>query len=153
MIDSKGAGLMSGARFTRGQQVMRALTAYAAKPLGIDHLEADVESPVRTAPQLSERLVLDYDAGNMHRTRAFTNLVARAAEAYGISLRYADDDPDTAVEAMTHALGAVARGFAAATLETLAQDEVLALSIEQKLHLDELIVELDLETSEILNDA
>lgn len=54
---------------------------------------------------------------------------------------------------MTHAWGAVARGFTAATLETLAQDEVLALSIEQKLHLDELIVELDLETSEILNDA
>ncbi|MER6126684.1 hypothetical protein ABT173_29565 [Streptomyces sp. NPDC001795] len=102
---------------------------------------------------MSEPLVLGYDAGDVHRTGAFTNLVARAAEAYRISLHYADDDPDAAGEAMTHALGAVARGFAAATLETLAQGEVLALSIEKKLHLDELIVELDLETSEILNDA
>jgi len=120
---------------------------------GVTDLEADEESPVRTAPQLSERLVLGYDVGDEDRTRAFTNLVARAVEAYGIALHYADDDPDAAGEAMGHALGAVARGFAAATLETLAQDEVLALSIEQKLHLDALIVELDLETSEILHDA
>ncbi|MFF7188901.1 hypothetical protein ACFZAR_27420 [Streptomyces sp. NPDC008222] len=102
---------------------------------------------------MSERLVLGYDAGDVHRTRAFTNLVARAAEAYGLSLRRADDDPDAAVEAMTHALGAVARGFAAATLETLARHEVLALSIEQELYLDELIVELGLEASAILNAA
>jgi hypothetical protein len=115
---------------------------------------ADDESPVRTARQLSECLVLGNDAGDVHRTRAFTNLVARAAEAYGIALHYADDDdPDATVKAMTHAVGAIARGFAASTLETLAQDEVLALSIEQKSHLDELIVELDLETLEILHNA
>ncbi|SCG07843.1 hypothetical protein GA0115259_111994 [Streptomyces sp. MnatMP-M17] len=105
------------------------------------------------ARQFSERLVLSRDAGNEDRTRAFNALVARAGEAYGIALHYADGDPDAAGEAMSHALGAVARGFAAATLEILAQDEVLALNIDQKHHLDELIVELDLETSELLHDA
>ncbi|MEU6467438.1 hypothetical protein [Streptomyces sp. NPDC046976] len=121
---------------------------------GVTEPDTDDDSPVRTARQLSERLVLSYDAGNEDRTRAFNALVVRAAEAYGIALHYADDeDPDAAGEAMSHAVGAVARGFAAATLEILAQDEVLALSIDQKLHLDELIVELDLETSEILHDA
>ncbi|MGV4926556.1 hypothetical protein K2224_14465 [Streptomyces sp. BHT-5-2] len=54
---------------------------------------------------------------------------------------------------MNHALEAVARGFAAAALETLARDEVLALSGEQKSRLDDLIVELDLETSEIFSGA
>lgn len=120
---------------------------------GVAEQEAEDDSPLQTARQLSERLVLSYDAGDEDRTRAFNALVVRAAEAYGIALHYADDDPDAAGEAMSHALGAVARGFAAATLEILAQDEVLALSIDQKLHLDELIVELDLETSEILHDA
>ncbi|MEV7897927.1 hypothetical protein [Streptomyces cyaneofuscatus] len=121
---------------------------------GVTERDTGVASPVQTARQFSERLVLSYDAEDEDRARAFNALVARAAEAYGIALHYADDeDPDAAGEAMSHALGAVARGFAAATLEILAQDKVLALSIDQKLHLDELIVELDLKTSEILHDA
>ena len=121
---------------------------------GMPEQEAVDGPPVQTARQLSERLVLSYDAGDEDRTRALNALVARAAEAYGISLHYAhDEEPAAAEEAMGHALGAVARGFAAATLEFLAQDEVLALSFEQRLHLDALIVELDLETSEILHDA
>ncbi|MFJ1744349.1 hypothetical protein ACIOG4_37585 [Streptomyces microflavus] len=115
--------------------------------------ETDDASPVRTARQLSECLVLGYDAEDEDRTRAFNNLVDRAAVAYGIAQHYADDDADAAAEAMSHAIGAVARGLVAAALEALAQNEVLALSLDQKLHLDELIVELDLETSEILHAA
>jgi len=118
-----------------------------ARETGDDH------SPVRAVRQLSERLVLDFGVGDECRTRAFINLVDRAAEAYGIALHYANDGPGAGTEAMSHALGAAARGFAAATLEALARDEVVALSIEQKLHLDELIVELNLKTSEILNDV
>lgn len=121
---------------------------------GVTEPEADDDSPVRTARQLSERLVLGYDAGDEDRTRAFNNLVDRAVVAYGIAQHYADDDDaDAAAEAMSHAVGAVARGLVAAALEALAQDEVLALSLDQKTHLDELIVELDLETSEILHAA
>jgi hypothetical protein len=51
---------------------------------------------------------------------------------------------------MSNALAVVARGFAAAALEAVARDEALAPSIEQKLRLDELAIELDLE---ILDDA
>ncbi|HBF84950.1 MAG TPA: hypothetical protein DD420_34990 [Streptomyces sp.] len=120
---------------------------------GVTQPDSDDGSPAQMARQFSERLVLSHDAGDENRTRAFGALVARAAEAYGIALHYADDDPDAAGEAMSHALGAVARGFAAATLEILAQDEILALNLDQKLHLDELIVELDLETSERLHGA
>ncbi|MFB8441202.1 hypothetical protein ACFC7A_19365 [Streptomyces niveus] len=98
-------------------------------------------------------LALGYDPGDLLRTKAFKNLVDRAAEAYGIAMHYADDDPDAASDAMTNALAAVARGFAAAALEALAQDEVLALSLDQKLRLDELTGELDLETVEFLRGA
>lgn len=82
-----------------------------------------------------------------------SNLVARAAEAYGIGIHYAEGDPDAAREAMNAALGSVARGFAAAALEAVAQDETLALSLDQKLRLDELTAELDLETVEFLRGA
>jgi hypothetical protein len=98
-------------------------------------------------------LALGHDPGDPHRTRAFANLVEKAAEGHGIALHYAGDDPDAGDQAMRHALNTVARGFAAATLEALARDEKLALCIEQKARLDELMIELDLRTVEILGNA
>lgn len=98
-------------------------------------------------------LALGYDPGDLQRTRAFSNLVDRAAEAYGIGIHYAEGDPDAAREAMDAALGSVARGFAAAALEAVTQDETLVLSLDQKRRLDELTAELDLETVEFLRGA
>ncbi|MDH6522070.1 hypothetical protein [Streptomyces sp. SAI-090] len=108
---------------------------------------------VRTARELAKGFALGYDPGDSHRTRAFGVLVDRATEAYGISMHYAGDDAEAAREAMEAALASVARGFAAAALEAVAQDETLALSLDQKLHLDELTGELDLETMEFLRGA
>jgi hypothetical protein len=42
-----------------------------------------------------------------------------------------EGDPDAAREAVNATLGSVARRFAAAALETVAQDETLALSLTQ----------------------
>jgi hypothetical protein len=106
-----------------------------------------------TSRELAKSLALSYDPSDLLRTQAFTNLVDRAAEAYGIAMHYADDDPDAASEAMNHALAAVARGFAAAALEAVTRDEALRLSLDQKLRLDELSGELDLETVETLRGA
>ncbi len=97
---------MSGTRLMSGQPVVPALTAYDHEALGIGHLETDDRFWVRTAPQLSERLVLGCRAGDIHRTSAFATRSPESTEAYGISLPYVEGDPDAAVEAMTHALGA-----------------------------------------------
>ena len=106
-----------------------------------------------TARELANGFALGYDLGDLLRTKAFTNLVDRAAEAYGIGMHYAEGDPNAAREAMNIALGSAARGVAAAALEAVAQDETLALSLDQKLRLDELAGELDLETVELLRGA
>ncbi|MBT2386541.1 hypothetical protein [Streptomyces sp. ISL-11] len=101
--------------------------------------------------ELVADLARGYNAGDLHRAQAFQRLVGRAAEAYGIALHDADDgDLDTANEAMSRALEAVAQGFAASALEGVAQDEVLGLSAEQKLRMGELAAGLDLETAEFL---
>ncbi|KMS75307.1 hypothetical protein ACM01_09955 [Streptomyces viridochromogenes] len=108
---------------------------------------------VRTARASAKDFALGYDPGDSLRTRAFGVLVDRAAEAYGINMHYAGDDPDAAREAMEAGLASVSRGFAAAALEAVAQNETLALSLDQKLHLGELAGELDLETVEFLRGA
>ncbi|MYS86642.1 hypothetical protein [Embleya scabrispora] len=54
---------------------------------------------------------------------------------------------------MRHALGTVTRGFAAATPEALAEGRELARSIEQKARMDNLMIELDVRTVEILGNA
>lgn len=87
---------------------------------------------VRSVGEAAEGLALGFDTEVPHRARAFANLVDRAAEAHGIALHYAGDDPDADEQAMHQALLAVSRGFAAATMESLARDEELALSTEQK---------------------
>ncbi|NUP17789.1 MAG: hypothetical protein HOZ81_17185, partial [Streptomyces sp.] len=46
-----------------------------------------------TARELANGFALGYDLGDLLRTKAFTNLVDRAAEAYGIGMHYAEGDP------------------------------------------------------------
>ncbi|WP_143658272.1 hypothetical protein [Embleya scabrispora] len=62
-------------------------------------------------------------------------------------------DPDPEAQAMCHALGAVARGFAPATPEALARDGELALATEQRARTDDLVIELDTRTLDILANA
>lgn len=101
-----------------------------------------------------ERLALGFDAADVHRTRAFGHVVDRATEAYGTAMHYADaEDPEDARAAMSAAMEAAARGFAAAAVEAITQDDVLKLSAEQKARLNELAIGLDQETVELLHGA
>lgn len=104
-----------------------------------------------TTSGTAEAIALGYDSRSLPRTRAFGRLVDRAAEAYAGAAEFAeDDDPDAPWEAMNAALACVARGFAAGTLEALLRDDLLGLTLEQVSRLDALMIELDVETVEIL---
>ncbi|WP_042422240.1 hypothetical protein [Streptacidiphilus anmyonensis] len=108
---------------------------------------------ISAADSVATGIALDYDAGCMKRTRAFMGLVDRAVDSYGIALNYASDEneSDALREAMAAALGRVSRGFAAAALDAVSRDSALALTAEQQLRLDALIVALDLPTAETLS--
>ncbi|MFD7451766.1 hypothetical protein [Kitasatospora sp. NPDC059827] len=54
---------------------------------------------------------------------------------------------------MRHGLTAAARGLVAAALLRLADDPQLGLTVDQRLYLDGLAVDLDLETAECLSGA
>ncbi|WNI19482.1 hypothetical protein [Actinacidiphila sp. ITFR-21] len=84
-------------------------------------------------------------------------LAGRAWDAYGIALRYTgaadQNDPEATMEAMRHAVQAVARGFAAATLARIADDPALDLTLDQCHYLDALAAEIDLDTIEALDGS
>ncbi|MFJ5611057.1 hypothetical protein ACIQCJ_16915 [Streptomyces sp. NPDC093221] len=87
--------------------------------------------------------------------RALEALAGRAWEAYEIALHYtceADERrPEATLEAMRHAVQAVAPGFAAATLARLADDRALDLTWDQRHYLDSLAAGIDLDTIEALH--
>ncbi|WP_457541702.1 hypothetical protein [Streptomyces filamentosus] len=88
---------------------------------------------------------------------ALEALTARAWHSYGIALHYTGEDDrngaEATMEAMRHAVQAVAPGFTAAALVRLSDDPRLGLTPEQRLYLDHLAIDLDLETLEALQGA
>jgi hypothetical protein len=98
----------------------------------------------------ASRIPLGFDSVDLARTRAHNQLVLRAMEAHGIALHFADDTPEDQEDAMRAALGRVAAGMAAGALIALARDPVLKLTAEQALRVDELAIELDVDTVQTL---
>lgn len=107
----------------------------------------------RTTSEAAVSLTLGYDPRRMQRTEAFNLLVDRATEAYSRFAEFTeDDDPDAHWEAMNAALGRVARGFAASTLEALLREDLLELTLEQVSRLEAVLIKLDSEIVEILSE-
>ncbi|TQF07972.1 hypothetical protein E6W39_01215 [Kitasatospora acidiphila] len=87
-------------------------------------------------------------------TQALDQLVERACESYGIARHYhPGGDPAALEEAMRHTLASAAGSLVAAALHRLADDPRPDLTIDQRLYLDGLVVDLDLETAEYLSGA
>lgn len=86
---------------------------------------------------------------------AADHVLDKACETYGIARHFAagGGEMEDEREAMWHALARVAPMVTAAALHQVAGDTALGLSVEQKLRLDELAVDLDLDVAEILSGA
>ncbi|MFH8886590.1 hypothetical protein [Streptomyces californicus] len=110
-----------------------------------------------SVPVRNSTLALTLDDPAPGVSAALEALATLAWHSYGIALHYTgEDDPNGAeatMEAMRHAVQAVAPGFTAATLVRLANDPQLGLTTEQRLYIDELAIALDLETLEALHGA
>ncbi|GGN61329.1 hypothetical protein GCM10012285_60120 [Streptomyces kronopolitis] len=124
---------------------------------GLRLVEASGEYRGGHEPAVQGSLALSAGDSDPGVSTALEALAARAWRSYGIALHYTgEDDRDGAeatMEAMRHAVQAVAPGFTAAALVRLAEDPRLGLSPEQRLFLDHLAVDLDLETVEALDGA
>ncbi|WP_165484821.1 hypothetical protein [Streptomyces kasugaensis] len=105
-------------------------------------------------PGCQSTLVLSVDDPDQGVSTALEALAARAWHSYGITLHYTGEDDrngaEATMEAMRHAVQAVAPGFTAATLVRLADDPQLGLTLDQRLYLDELAIALDPETLEAM---